>query len=835
MSATIEDLLACSTLKQAKIVMTHLFNDSLSQSNALKIMIFATNENMFNFDISSYLISALVDYATSNKLLLVFVTWNEIVAWCCHNMQKIGTKKVVLIILNFLLHLRINLIFAGDIRTIINLLILICLEEKDLNLSFISLKNVIQIVIVEECIQYLSPIVICISRFITTSNKSTFERCLMLIKTIVQSNLFKRQFDANTSYNDAINILNSEINLNCSKSSRINNSMDDTEAKMYEKQYIVVFNKYVMSKLLILWNDDHQVSANPKVTAVMEQILNSNHLAVNLLLILNKRDKKLINPDNASFDLNYIMNESSSIVTTYIDLYSNRNTVWLLDIFETMQYKSTQKIIEILDDQLLVQYSSQIINEETKSSNITIEKVINLSALSLLLTSAVANQNESKPFYSTQLAELFSTFVRVIEKCSLSDPPIYLSLSIIFWFKMIDDIGMKLNPIDINIISGCIPQLMKNFLTMPWIVRLSFACTNSKLISQILYQIPMFLDNCYSDNGEIELTKFIHMFLHVMRNNASMIIKSNTSNKMMNSTFANYTLQQDINEEMHKNLIIRLEESVACSTIYHKYWKIFEELVKKADFNTNIRVAAFLCLVEYMKRSISFRDSMLPWLECILVSNIEHDESVYFRLQIFQSWSVLYETNKSNIPIITLYNSIKSTSKKGKILAMYLLKVLYLNIIDESIRSSMTNDYFLAISLPILLNYDPEVQATAKLYLGRIINHDPSILIKIILHLCTDNPLAYAQEINENGIEILLVCLFENVNEIELSRVEVLLTQEVIDNKNLNAAKILNFFNLTNTSRTNIEVFLTYASIITENDKFLHQILIKRVSKKRRN
>ena len=76
MSATIEDLLACSTLKQAKIVMTHLFNDSLSQSNALKIMIFATNENTFNFDISSYLICALVDYATSNKLLIVFVTWN---------------------------------------------------------------------------------------------------------------------------------------------------------------------------------------------------------------------------------------------------------------------------------------------------------------------------------------------------------------------------------------------------------------------------------------------------------------------------------------------------------------------------------------------------------------------------------------------------------------------------------------------------------------------------------------------------------------------------------------------------------------------------------------
>ena len=28
----------------------------------------------------------------------------------------------------------------------------------------------------------------------------------------------------------------SEINLNCSKSSRINSSIDDTEAKMYEKQ-----------------------------------------------------------------------------------------------------------------------------------------------------------------------------------------------------------------------------------------------------------------------------------------------------------------------------------------------------------------------------------------------------------------------------------------------------------------------------------------------------------------------------------------------------------------------------------------------------------------------
>jgi hypothetical protein len=88
-----------------------------------------------------------------------------------------------------------------------------------------------------------------------------------------------------------------------------------------------------------------------------------------------------------------------------------------------------------------------------------------------------------------------------------------------------------------------------------------------------------------------------------------MIIKSNTSNEMMHSTIANYTLQQDINEEMHKNLIIRLEESIARSTIYHKYWKIFEELVKKADFNTNIRVAAFLCLVEYMKRSILFRES----------------------------------------------------------------------------------------------------------------------------------------------------------------------------------------------------------------------------------
>ncbi len=841
--AAIRELRACSTLKQAKIVMSQLCGDN-SLSQMLAIMIVATNIDknglVLNFYISSYVILEFIEYAALNNALLPLLVWNEIIGWCFHysNIQKFGTRKIVLSLLDFLLHTRmVNLVFSGTL-TVIDLLMLISLEEKDLNLSLTSVKILLQFVLDESHYHLICPVIICISRFVTTSNKMSFEKCLMLIKSIAQSNLFNRQFKTGTSYSDVINILVSEIEINPSLSSSNDTRLVNIESKNYEKQFIIIFNKYILSKLLSLWNDEHQVSANPRVAVVMEMILHSNHLVVDPVLILNKKDVRLVSPNDAIFDFNYILNQSSSIVTSYIDQILKSSLVWLLPIFKTPLYIRMQKIIETLDVNIIQEYSMQIAYNETKCNNITANKLINLIALSLC-TSALVGNNKLSLTLSKQFADLFSKFLQSICESILSDATIYLSLIIVSWFKIVEN-GIKLNPIDIDIIIRYVPLLMKNLLIMPCIVSLSFSCKYTMLLSKILHQIPIFLDNCYCNNGDIELARFIHIFKQVIRANSKMIIKSYmvknaVSNEILYSTMTNYTTQQDTKNEINQNIVVQLEELVAANSIYHKYWKFFEALVKSNDFTVNIRVAAYLCVVEYMKNSTSFRDSMTTWLQHTLVSNIEKDEIVYLHLQVLQSWSILFEMHKSDITIISLYNSIMSSSKTCKILAVYLMKLLYSYIIDENIRSNKTSDYVLAISLPILKKCKhSEVEVMAKLLLSRILNYDSSVFTKIILHICTNNPLVYAH-VDEDGISSLLSYLFEVVNDIELSRVEILLTQEAIQNKNLSAAKILHLFKLTETSKKSIDSFLNYGIVVTsESDNTLQQILIKRVSKKRR-
>lgn len=831
--AAINELRACSTLKQAKTIMSQLCsNDSLSQM--LAVMVLATNIKnknglVLNFHISSHVLVALIEYATLNNVLLPLLGWNEIVGWCCHysNIQKFGTRKILLSLFDFLLHIRVNLVFSG-IRTVVDLLILTSLEEKDLNSSLISAKILLQFVLGESQYHLICPVIICVSRFVTTSNKVSFEKCLILIKLIAQSNLFNRNFNTGTSYSEVIDILNSEIEINHPLANSNDIRLVNIESKMYEKQYIVAFNKYISSKLLSLWNDDNQISANPRVAAVMEIILNSNHLVVDPVLILNKKDVRLISPNDSRFDFNYILNQSSSIVKSYVDHLLKSNLVWLLTIFETPQYISMQKIVETLEDNIIHQYSMKSMYDESNCDN-DVHKLINLIALSLCTNTLVRNSKLSQ-ILSKQFADLFSKFLQSICDSILSDVNIYLSLIIVSWFKIVENVGLKLSTIDIGIILEYVPLLMKNPIIMPWIVSLSFSCKYTMLLSKILHQIPTFLDNCYCDNGDTELAQFIYIFTHVMRANSKMIIKYYMTDNEISTT------QQDTKEEINRNIIAQLEESVAANSIYHKYWKFFEAIVKSDDFTVNIRVGAYHCVVEYMKKSMAFRDSMTSWLQQTLVSNIDKDEVMYLQLQVLQSWSILFELHKSNIIIISLYNSIVSSSKSGKILAVYLMKLLYSYIIDESIRTNKTSDYVLAISLPILKKcHNCQVEVMAKLLLSRILNYDSSVFMKIILHMCTKNPLAYAH-VDEDGISSLLSYFFEVVNDIELSRVEILLTQEAINNKNLSAAKILHFFKLTEISKKNINLFLNYDTIETsKDDNTLQQILIRRVSKNKRN